>query len=209
MSFFGLFTQNKSTDYEEDNNKEISLEEKFSEVCIYNDKINEEYMLNNYDFFEIYDKNKIYEKNIYKAIFNNEIEREYKNIVFKFTNKNNEDIENNEIIYIVAKEIYNLKELEELEKYCPCVTCEQDRLREKLVIYKKVSNSLIYSLIDLVLLFSNSFQGKNIIDYLESYLHYPKVSCWCEGCIKYGVGFNIEKNVRIARELLKKDIGSE
>jgi len=209
MSFFGLFTQNKSTDYEEDNNKEISLEEKFSEVCIYNDKINEEYMLNNYDFFEIYDKNKIYEKNIYKAIFNDEIEREYKNIVFKFTNKNNEDIENNEIIYIVAKEIYNLKELEELENYCPCITCEQDRLREKLVIYKKLSNSLIYSLIDLLLLFSNSFQRKNIINYLEGYLHYPKVSCWSEGCIKYGVGFNIEKNVRIAREILKKDIGSE
>jgi len=76
----------------------------------------EEKVFRYFDFYEEFD-NKEYETEKYKKKYG-DVERTYKNYLLKVSVGIFKNVE-----YIVAKEVYDQNEIEELKKYCPCIDC--------------------------------------------------------------------------------------
>jgi hypothetical protein len=124
-------------------NKEIDIKTNFL-YCVYKSKI---YLddFSNYDYFEEYNKNKKYEKMRYINDYGYG-KKEYENILY-IENKFNNVKKDKYIYYVVAKEIFNKKELKRLEKYCECENCIEIKKYNKLNIFEKIVEFIINKLI--------------------------------------------------------------
>lgn len=72
-----------------------------------------------YDYWEVYSETKPYSKRIYQAAYKG-VMRDYNNYLCVMNTQDGEEH------YVLAKRVKN--ELEDLEPYCPCLTCNASRL---------------------------------------------------------------------------------
>jgi hypothetical protein len=171
-------------------------------LTIIQNKIDIKY-LQEYDFFEIYDENKTYEKNNYYANYKGE-EKKYRNVLYLVNIVYNSKLDENEDTYkkrnitkfIVAKEVYNREELIELKKYCKCYNCKELEKYNKLTIFEIINDFIINFIIYILKILSfNDLANK-----LKLYLNANYTDIKYDDCINFDDLYIPNINIKKAKE---------
>jgi hypothetical protein len=188
-------------------------------VHVMHEKINEEYM-KMYDFYEIYDKNKDYKYEEYKAIYKHGIEKTYINFFYSKVESDDDNlvkyVQNfiyndtslksaigniNSIEYVIAQEVYDNDELKILEKYCACNSCKE---RRSLSYYRYACDACVHSAIDLTEYTLGYHKAYDYKKHFEKLLNVTYDDSCISKCIKSGWYWDIEmSNIINARKILK------